>query len=599
MVESKRIKVLVALLLGAVVVSPPVSGQGAVPGPPSNLQVNVSGNTVTVSWGAPTTGGTATNYVLFGRTTTGTTIFQQNVWPTPSFTGAVPNGVYVVSVKAGNATGEGPETTPQTITVPSTPTPGPGAPGAPTGFQATVSGNTLSASWRAPATGGAPTNYTLLARQSTGGAVFAEQSVGPTTSFVAAVPNGAYILSVQASNGSGAGPESSTVSLTVPSGPGGSGPPHVPTDFQAAVSGNTVNLTWGPPDSGPAPTGYTMVARSPAGAVIVTQPVGNSFGFVGAVPNGVYRISVFASNAAGNGPETSSITLTAPAASQPPGVPRNLTGSTTGNAVVFSWNPPSSGGAVETYVIRASLTDGGTPIATLTVPGSVTQTTVPGVPPGTYFATVTAINAAGDSAPTAAASVTLAAGGATRSSLNPPGVPTSIEARTSQAATNGADPVQGFDDFTFPLGATFSQVAWQGIYCIATNNSGPPSPTASAFNITIHADSGGQPVAGAALATANFSLAQVNQTLGGVFNNATCGAATNTRWSLYSYSATLPTPFVAAPGVRYWLSIQAVTPSFSTFYGWRRGTTDNRVSYQLFNGALSRFTVDRAFSLAP
>ena len=598
MIESRQFKVWVVLLIGAVVVSPRLFSQAAVPGAPSNFQVTVSGNTVSVSWAAPTTGGTATNYVLLGRTTTGVTIVTQNVWPTPSFIGAVPNGVYVVSVKAENATGAGPEATPQTITVPSTTT-GPGAPGAPTSFQATVAGNTLSASWNAPSTGGAPTSYTVLARQATGGAIVAQQGVGPTTSFVAAVPNGPYVLSVQASNASGAGPESNFVALTVPSGPGGPGVPAVPTDFQAAVSGNTVNLTWGPPDSGPAATGYAMVARSAAGAIIVSQPVGNTFGFVGAVPNGVYVVSVFAINATGNGPETSSRTLTVPSAALAPGTPANLTGSVAGSAIVFSWNTPAVGGAVETYAIRASTSDGGPPIATLTVPGSVTQTTVPGVPPGTYFATVTASNAAGTSAPSSSASVTVSPGGATWSTMNPPGVPASIEARTSQAVTNGQAPVKGFDDFLFPLGATFSQVSWQAIYCNAVNNAAAPSPTASAFNITIHADQGGQPVTGAALATASLSLAQANQTFNGNFTNATCGSAINTTWSLYSYSASLGAPFTAAAGVRYWLSIQAVTPSFAPFYGWRRGTVDNRASYVFFNSALTRFTVDRAFSLAP
>lgn len=578
--------------------TPRLNGQAAVPGAPSNFRVDVNGNTVTVTWGPPASGGTPTNYVLAARTTTGAPIVQTNVWPTPSFIGAVPNGVYVVTVWATNAAGAGPEATPVTITVPSTPT-GPNAPGAPINFQASVAGNTLTASWNAPTTGGAPSAYALLARQSTGGPVVASLNVGGTTSFQGAVPNGTYIVSAQASNSSGAGPESNVATITVPSVPGGAGRPQAPTDFVATASGQVVNLTWGPPDSGPIATGYTIVARTTAGAVIVNQPVGNTFGFVSTVPAGTYVLSVLASNASGNGPETSSRTLTLPAATQPPGTPTNLTGSVTGSAVVFSWNAPTTGGAVESYALQASTTSGGAPIATLTVPGSVRQTSVPGVPPGTYFARVTATNAAGASAPSQEASVGVSTNGVLKSTLNPPGVPASIEARTSQAVTNGQLPSSTFDDFVFPAGATFSQVSWQGIYCRAVNNSGLPSPTASAFNIRIHADGGGQPVTAAAVYTANLSLAQVNQTFAGAFTNATCSGATNTTWALYSYSVNLPTPFTAQPGVRYWLTVQAVTPSYATYYGWRRGSNDNFLSYQFFNGGLTRFSNDRAFALAP
>ena len=44
--------------------------------------------------------------------------------------------------------------------------------------------------------------------------------------------------------------------------------------------------------------------------------------------------------------------------------------------------------------------------------------------------------------------------------------------------------------------------------------------------------------------------------------------------------------------------MQAVTPSFQTFWGWRDGTLDNRASLQLVNGNIVTWPVDRAYALA-
>ena len=64
-------------------------------------------------------------------------------------------------------------------------------------------------------------------------------------------------------------------------------------------------------------------------------------------------------------------------------------------------------------------------------------------------------------------------------------------------------------------------------------------------------------------------------------------------------SPTKTRAFTAAPGVRYWLSIQATTPSYSAHWGWRGGTTDNRFSITFYNGSTFNQTVDRAFALTP
>jgi hypothetical protein len=575
------------------------SAQPGLPGAPGNFQVTVSGTTLSLTWAAPTTGAAPTNYRLIARTTTGTVITTQNVWPTPAFVAAVPNGVYVLTVQAQNAVGFGPETAPQTVTVPGAPPGGPAAPGAPTNLQAGVSGNTLSVTWSAPSSGGAPGNYTLIARTQAG-AILAQQNVWPTPAFVAAVPNGVYVLTVRASNASGAGPETAPVTVTVPSAPPpGPGVPGVPTNLQATVSGNTISMSWAPPGSGGAVASYTVIGRTTLGAVIATQNVGTTTSFVAAVPNGSYLLSVQAVNGNGPGPETAPRTVTVPEAVQPPGTPLGLSATASGASITFAWSPPASGGPVQAYVLTASATPGGAPIATLSIAGNVTQTVVPGVPPGTYYARVVATNAAGTSLASNTASVTVGPPSTSRSTLNPPGVPAAIQAFTSQIYGTGATPVQTFDDFTFAGGSSIRQVAWQGIYCVPQNNAAAPAATASAFVVSFYPDQAGRPNVAAPLGSITVPVAQVNQTSNGTFVNATCDGATGTSWSLYSYSLTLPASLPAAAGARYWFSVQAVTPSASVTWGWRQGTVDNRSSITVQGSSIFTSTLDRAFALTP
>jgi hypothetical protein len=188
-----------------------------------------------------------------------------------------------------------------------------------------------------------------------------------------------------------------------------------------------------------------------------------------------------------------------------------------------------------------------------------------------------------------------------RTTQNPLGSSTNVEARTSQviAATGPNQPTaQVFDDFTFTGGANIRTLAWQGIYCVETANAPAPAPTASAFVVSFYADQGGRPNTASPLFATTIPLGQVAETLDRTQANLNCGT-TPTTWAFYSYSATLPNAFGATAGTKYWFSVQAVTPSFATFWGWRDGIPDNRSSLQLANGNFLTFSVDRAYSLAP
>lgn len=186
-----------------------------------------------------------------------------------------------------------------------------------------------------------------------------------------------------------------------------------------------------------------------------------------------------------------------------------------------------------------------------------------------------------------------------RSSIVPASNTGIIEARTSQIYANGSLPALVTDDFTFTGASNIRTIGWQGIYCVATAGSAAPAPTATGFTITFYADNAGRPNTAAPLQTQTYVLSEVNQTFDKNVPGLTCGTAANTTWPYYSYSATLSAPFPAAANTKYWIGIQARSPSFAVFWGWRDGVPDNNQSWQLFNGTFTSFAFDRAYSLAP
>jgi hypothetical protein len=174
-----------------------------------------------------------------------------------------------------------------------------------------------------------------------------------------------------------------------------------------------------------------------------------------------------------------------------------------------------------------------------------------------------------------------------------------VEARTSQIVTDGSPPSAVFDDFTLTGASTIRTVGWQGIYCVQQVNAAAPAPTASAFTVSFYADSSGRPRLGAPLQRTTYPLAQVGQTFEKNQSPLTCGTAAGTTWPFYRYSVTLTTPFAATANTKYWISVQATTPSYSVYWGWRDGTPDNSSSLQLFSGTYTTYAIDRAYSLDP
>ncbi len=272
---------------------------------------------------------------------------------------------------------------------------GSGAPGAPTNFQASANGNTVSLSWGAPASGGAPTGYTVVAR-TTGGASLGSAAVGAATSLtVPGVPNGVFVLSALATNASGPGPESPRVTVTLPNVPP---PPGPPTNLAVSVAGSTASFAWSAPTSGGPVASYRLIAGSTPG---FTRPLGSlplppapaSVALPG-IPPGTFYIRLVAENGGGASAASNEVAFTV-AGPSAPAMPTLNAPVVTGRTVTLSWAPGSGGGAPTSYVLNVT----GAVTASARLTG--TTITVPGVPSGTYFLRLVAVNGVGSSPPSA------------------------------------------------------------------------------------------------------------------------------------------------------------------------------------------------------
>jgi hypothetical protein len=183
------------------------------------------------------------------------------------------------------------------------------APGTPTGLAATVSGSTVSITWNPPTTGGAATSYQLRAGTVPG---VSNLGVVPLASPGVTVPNvppGTYYVRVVAANAAGASAPTAETAISV----GAATIPAAPRNLSgSAGAGGFVSLSWLPPASGPAPTGYVVLAGYAPGANTFQIPVTGT-GLAGAgVPSGTYYVRVVALNGATPGPASNQFTLVVP-----------------------------------------------------------------------------------------------------------------------------------------------------------------------------------------------------------------------------------------------------------------------------------------------
>jgi hypothetical protein len=128
-----------------------------------------------------------------------------------------------------------------------------------------------------------------------------------------------------------------------------------------------------------------------------------------------------------------------------PGAPREFTAEVDGTTVTLGWMPPEGGAPPASYLLEVGNAPGAGDLVRMPVAAS--PLVVPGVPPGTYFARLRSVAAAGAGAPTA--DVTIHVAGCTA----PGPLTLAVQQGGPQAVLTWTAPATGNGPFTFTLGA--------------------------------------------------------------------------------------------------------------------------------------------------
>ena len=196
------------------------------PGPVVNLAVSVTdtGDGITVSWQAPESGGAVKNYIAHARPVKGGAGSGKTRYPKPdvlsvTFPNLETGSEYRLWVRAENAAGKG-ERVHAIIELSPAPTE---APGPVLNLQLSATADSVTATWEAPATGGAPTRYIAHIRPEGGPAGSGEtrypQSKKQETTFRDLEAGTTYKIWVRAENAVGKG-ERVYATITLPEAEG-------------------------------------------------------------------------------------------------------------------------------------------------------------------------------------------------------------------------------------------------------------------------------------------------------------------------------------------------------------------------------------------
>ncbi len=191
---------------------------GSAPNAPSNLAAAVNGQSITLTWYAPTAGCAPTSFTILAGSRPGLTdraMTNTGDASTRFFVGGVPAGTYFVRVRATNSAGTSADSNEVVITI------GGGAclaaPNPPSGLAAAVNGTAVTLTWSAPAGGCPPTSYTILAGTRSGIIDIGTFPTGSAATSLSSGPlsNGPYFVRVVAVNATGTSGASNEASFTI------------------------------------------------------------------------------------------------------------------------------------------------------------------------------------------------------------------------------------------------------------------------------------------------------------------------------------------------------------------------------------------------
>lgn len=267
----------------------------------------------------------------------------------------------------------------------------------PVQFTGRSTGSTIDLQWTPSVLAAPATSYTLEAGTAPGRSDLARLGVGNGTTFTASgVPPGRYFLRIRATTPLGTSGPSRELALIVGNATC-SIPPLPPGNGAAAIAGNLVTLSWAPPP-GEAPQSYLLTAGSvPGHTDIASVDVGGATVYtVASVPPGAYYLRVAAVNACGVSAPSAEWMANVGGVPTVPLPPLNLQSSSTGGTVTLTWTPPPLSTVLD-YRLEAGTQPGSSNAAVLTTTAPTFSAS--GVPTGTYYLRVRAVNGVGASAP--------------------------------------------------------------------------------------------------------------------------------------------------------------------------------------------------------
>ena len=330
-----------------------LTGSGAnAPGAPTGVSATPGNGQATVSWTAPSSNGgspitsyTVTPYI--GSTAqTPVTVTGSPPATTATVTGLTNGTAYTFTVKATNAVGTGPESSPSTAVTPTAPT----VPGAPTNVSATAGNGQATVSWTAPSSNGgsAITSYTVTpyigSTAQTAVAVTVTGSPPATSTTVTGLTNGtAYTFTVTATNAIGTGLASSPSNAATPAAA-----PGAPTNVSATAGNAQATVSWTAPSS----DGGSLIDELQITAFVGTteqstttitgSPPATSGDGDRADERPTYTFTVTATNAIGNSPASSPSNAVTPMTV--PGAPTSVLATAGNGQATVNWTAPSSNG---------------------------------------------------------------------------------------------------------------------------------------------------------------------------------------------------------------------------------------------------------------
>jgi len=261
----------------------------AAPEMPTGVSATATGSRVTLSWLAPPTGASVSQYLVSVGTAPGASniVSQVSVGRQTSASGDLPPGRYFARVQGANSYGIGAPSADVSFIVG-----GPDQPGAPSALSVAWQGTIATFRWN-PGSGAAA--YVLEAGSASGTSNIGVINVGAGTQFSIDVPPGAYYVRVRSANALGMSGPSNELLVRGP------GAPSSPTALSATSTASSVTLRWNAPGTGTVPSGYVLeVGSAPGAANLAVVQLGAQTSYVAAAPPaGTYYVRVRAVNSRG------------------------------------------------------------------------------------------------------------------------------------------------------------------------------------------------------------------------------------------------------------------------------------------------------------